>query len=104
MKLSIIFTLATAAGLVSSQCVSSIPECAQTCLLSAAPSAGCAADDYSCQCSPDNQSKIQSAATNCVVSGCGADTALSQCFPSGPMAPWPHALHRRSFRVSDQTC
>ncbi|ROV87973.1 hypothetical protein VMCG_10676 [Cytospora schulzeri] len=81
MKLSI-FTLAAAACLVSSQCISSIPECAQTCLLSAASSVGCAADDYTCQCSSDNQSGIQEAATSCVSDGCGIDAALQQVLPA----------------------
>ncbi|ROV86913.1 hypothetical protein VSDG_10110 [Cytospora chrysosperma] len=80
MKLSI-FTIAAAAGLVSSQCISSIPECAQPCLSSAATSAGCVAGDLSCQCSPDKQAAIQQAATSCVLDGCGMDVALRQYTP-----------------------
>ncbi|KUI62804.1 hypothetical protein VP1G_09929 [Cytospora mali] len=83
MRLSIsILALAAGAGLVSSQCISSIPECAQDCLLSAASSVGCSTTDYTCQCSTDNQSAIQQDATSCVLDGCGQNVALQQVLPA----------------------
>ena len=57
---------------------SAIPACAQPCIADAVKSAStCGASDTACQCKPDNVSKIQTAATNCVVDKCGIAVALT---------------------------
>lgn len=78
MKLSLL-TIAAAVGLASCQCVSSIPECAQSCLTIAAGSVGCGDTDYACQCTQDHQTEITNNATTCVLAACGEQTALSKC-------------------------
>ncbi|KAI8951205.1 hypothetical protein F4801DRAFT_546001 [Xylaria longipes] len=76
----IVSALALAAA-VSAQSLSDIPTCAQPCIDDArTKETSCGADDYKCIC--DNIDKLQAAATSCVLSACGADTALSQVLPA----------------------
>lgn len=86
MKLSLV-TLAAAVGLASSQCVSSIPQCAQSCLMIAAGSVGCGETDYTCQCTQTNQQDITNNATTCVLAACGEQTAISRCPPLDDIVP-----------------
>lgn len=87
------------AGLASSQCVSSIPECARDCLVVAAGSVGCGETDYACQCTSQHQTDITTNATTCVLAGCGQQVAISRCPPvpscwaiSYPIAQSPRIL------------
>ena len=77
MKLSLL-ALAAVASLASGQCVSSIPECAQDCLMTAAASVGCGETDYACQCTSQHQTDITNNATTCVLAACGQQIALSR--------------------------
>ncbi|KAH8754825.1 hypothetical protein F5883DRAFT_572609 [Diaporthe sp. PMI_573] len=81
MKLSLL-ALAAAAGLASCQCPSSIPECAQSCLMIAADSVGCGETDYACQCADAHQQDITTNATTCVLAACGEQTALNEVLPA----------------------
>lgn len=66
------------AALVRAQSRDDIPECAIPCLDDAIQSeTDCDVTDYACVC--PKFSDIQSTATGCVVSECGAETALSKC-------------------------
>ncbi|KAB8297001.1 hypothetical protein EYC80_002402 [Monilinia laxa] len=57
---------------------SSIPACAQPCIADAVKSSTtCGASDTVCQCQADNVSKIQTAATSCVIDKCGLTVALT---------------------------
>ncbi|KAG4030379.1 hypothetical protein MFRU_012g01170 [Monilinia fructicola] len=57
---------------------SAIPACAQPCIADAVKSSTtCGASDTACQCQADNVSKIQTAATNCVIEKCGLTVALT---------------------------
>ncbi|RAL60764.1 hypothetical protein DID88_009869 [Monilinia fructigena] len=57
---------------------SSIPACAQPCIADAVKSSTtCGASDTACQCQADNVSKIQTAATSCVIDKCGLTVALT---------------------------
>lgn len=60
-----------------------IPTCAQPCIAaSVAKVTTCGADDLACQCTATNEAAIQSDATTCVLSDCGATEALGMCsFP-----------------------
>jgi hypothetical protein len=63
---------------VASAQANNIPTCARQCLDDATTATtSCGITEYVCQCQPDNQSKIQGAATSCVVAACGVDVALS---------------------------
>lgn len=68
-----------AAGLVATvfaQDLSSIPECARTCLTDAISKDGqCQATDAACVCGRIDQ--LTTLATSCVLSACGQDVALS---------------------------
>lgn len=77
MKLSLL-ALAAVASLASGQCVSSIPECARDCLMTAAGSVGCGETDYACQCTSQHQTDITTNATTCVLAACGQQIALSR--------------------------
>ncbi|KAI0551160.1 hypothetical protein F4679DRAFT_182902 [Xylaria curta] len=69
------------AAAVSAQSLSDIPACALPCIDDArTKETTCGADDYKCIC--DNIDKLQTAATSCVLSSCGADTALNQVLPA----------------------
>ncbi|KAL9636420.1 MAG: hypothetical protein Q9164_002840 [Protoblastenia rupestris] len=53
-----------------------IPSCATECISEAAASVGCSGSgDLACQC--ENTAKINSAALNCVLEGCGPQTGLA---------------------------
>lgn len=64
------------AALVSAQSISDIPSCALPCIKVGVEQTSCSETDMGCICKPENFSKIQGAATSCVVEKCGADTAL----------------------------
>lgn len=86
MKFSAV-VLASTVGLAAAAVdpASYFPSCALPCLSSAVSSATkCGATDYACQCTTDNQSAIQGAATSCVLSACGADVAANQVLPAAP--------------------
>lgn len=72
-----------AAGLVATvfaQDLSSIPECARSCLTDAIAQDGqCQATDASCVCGRIDQ--LTTLATGCVLSACGQDVALSMRSP-----------------------
>ncbi|KAI0196814.1 hypothetical protein EV127DRAFT_88918 [Xylaria flabelliformis] len=69
------------AAAVSAQSLSDIPACALPCIDDArTKDTTCGADDYKCIC--DNINKLQTDATSCVLSSCGADTALNQVLPA----------------------
>ncbi|KAI0517895.1 hypothetical protein F5B22DRAFT_104046 [Xylaria bambusicola] len=78
------FTLAalvTLIAAVSAQSWEDIPACAQPCILDAvAEVTDCGSTDYECICAARPQ--VQSAATGCVVSACGAAVALTQVIPA----------------------
>lgn len=75
MKYALV-ALALAAS-VRAQTRDDIPECAIPCIDDAITSeTSCDTTDFSCACA--NIEKIQGAATGCVLSDCGADTALSK--------------------------
>ncbi|KAK6336853.1 hypothetical protein TWF718_009641 [Orbilia javanica] len=58
-----------------------IPECARPCIERAmASSSSCDAGDYHCAC--NNLAAIQTAATSCVVTNCGAIIATSEVVPA----------------------
>lgn len=74
MKFAIV-TIACAA-LVHAQSRDDVPSCALPCLDTAVQqNTSCATDDYACICK--DQDAVKSAATDCVVSKCGTNTALS---------------------------
>ncbi|TRX93204.1 hypothetical protein FHL15_005783 [Xylaria flabelliformis] len=69
------------AAAVSAQSLSDVPACALPCIDDArTKDTTCGADDYKCIC--DNITKLQTDATSCVLSACGADTALNQVLPA----------------------
>ncbi|KAK2599225.1 hypothetical protein N8I77_010995 [Diaporthe amygdali] len=73
-----------AAGLVATvfaQDLSSIPECARTCLTDAISKDGqCQATDSACVCGRIDA--LTTLATSCVLSACGQDVALNQVLPA----------------------
>ncbi|KAG8159406.1 hypothetical protein KVR01_011067 [Diaporthe batatas] len=81
MKPSLL-ALSALAGLASSQCVSSIPECARDCLVVAAGSVGCGETDYACQCTSQHQTDITTSATTCVLAACGEQVAINEVLPA----------------------
>ncbi|KAI1746098.1 hypothetical protein F4680DRAFT_10486 [Xylaria scruposa] len=69
------------AAAVSAQSITDIPACALPCIDDArTKNTNCSADDYKCIC--DNIDKLQTAATSCVLTDCGADVALNQVLPA----------------------
>ncbi|KAH7356483.1 hypothetical protein BKA65DRAFT_523901 [Rhexocercosporidium sp. MPI-PUGE-AT-0058] len=77
------FTVATVAILataVSAQSIADltaqIPACAQTCLATSIPGAGCGLTDNACQCG-SAMAAITKSATPCILSGCSSEEALS---------------------------
>lgn len=77
MKFTAVAAISMAA-LVSAQSISDIPACALPCISTAVGSTSCGATDLKCICMKDNMSKIQGAATPCVIEKCGADKAVSK--------------------------
>ncbi|MCJ1464197.1 hypothetical protein MMC07_002810 [Pseudocyphellaria aurata] len=82
-----------------------IPQCASSCIVSAASAVGCETGDYKCQCG-DKSAAIAETALPCVVEGCGAVTGLAvqssaaavcgcaataQSVPASTTAPAPEA-------------
>lgn len=61
--------LAVLAGIAAAQSINDVPECARSCISTAATAAGCGASDLSCMCK--NRDKI--------VSGPAATCALNSC-------------------------
>ncbi|KAK2590527.1 hypothetical protein QQS21_011794 [Conoideocrella luteorostrata] len=53
---------------------SAVPSCAQQCFTSAAPSVGCKATDFKCQCQPEAQSSLSIALLPCVQKNCPASS------------------------------
>lgn len=75
------FVAIALAAAVHAQTIDDVPECAIPCLDDAiASETDCATDDYPCVC--ENFDAIQGVATSCVISECGAETALSMLTPS----------------------
>lgn len=75
------FVAIALAAAVHAQTIDDVPECAIPCLDDAiASETDCATDDYPCVC--ENFEAIQGVATSCVISECGAETALSMLSPS----------------------
>ncbi|KAI1336345.1 hypothetical protein F5Y15DRAFT_427049 [Xylariaceae sp. FL0016] len=77
------YTIAAAAlaALVSAQSLSDIPSCALPCIDDAIKSStSCSETDYGCIC--ENEDKLVSGATSCVLQDCGADVATSQVLPA----------------------
>lgn len=74
--------LALAAATATAQDISIFPECAMPCIIDAVGTTSCETTDFACVC--DNMEDIKGAATPCVVSKCGIDTALSTSTPQLP--------------------
>lgn len=75
MKAATVLAVAFAA-LAQAQTRADIPSCALPCLDAAVTAnTKCATTDYTCICK--DFSAVQTAATSCVISKCGADVALS---------------------------
>ena len=60
--------LVAAAGDCANVAVTAIPSCAQSCFLNGAPSVGCAASDFACQC--EQEARLYAAIEGCVSDGC----------------------------------
>lgn len=70
------FVAIALAAAVHAQTIDDVPECAIPCLDDAISSeTDCDTTDYACVC--ENFEAIQGVATSCVISECGAETALS---------------------------
>merc|ERR1712169_119424 len=75
------FVAIALAAAVHAQTIDDVPECAIPCLDDAiASETDCATDDYPCVC--ENFEAIQGVATSCVISECGAETALNEVLPA----------------------
>ncbi|KAI1822758.1 hypothetical protein F4861DRAFT_374787 [Xylaria intraflava] len=75
------FAALVLAAAVSAQSLSDIPACAVPCIDDArVKNTNCAASDYKCLCA--NINSLTTAATPCVISSCGADTAVNQVLPA----------------------
>ncbi|EFZ00089.1 CFEM domain protein [Metarhizium robertsii] len=81
MKFTAVAAISMAA-LVSAQSISGIPACALPCIQKGVASTSCSETDLKCICKDENFSKIQSAATSCVISGCGPEKALNEVLPA----------------------
>jgi len=64
-------------ALAVAQVPNNIPSCARPCIDAASASATTCGSDAYCQCGTENQSKIQTGSTACVIGACGADVAIS---------------------------
>lgn len=75
-KMKFTLLIIACAALVHASSRADIPPCAIPCLDNAVhEKTRCATDDYACICK--DQDAVKSAASNCVISKCGAGTALS---------------------------
>lgn len=75
------FAAAAIVASVYAQDISSIPACALPCIdASRTKVTTCGETDYKCLC--DNITAIQGDATTCVISDCGASTAVSKLLPT----------------------
>lgn len=91
IKMKYAFAAAALAATVSAQSLSDIPSCAIPCIdASRTAVTTCTADDYACLC--DNITAIQGDATTCVISGCGADVAVSTL----DILPLPRSLEDKT--------
>ncbi|OQE16181.1 hypothetical protein PENSTE_c025G06358 [Penicillium steckii] len=73
---------AALAGLTLVQCQGDVPSCARPCLDDAAEKeTSCSVDDAACICKGDSFSKIQGAATGCILKECGQEVALNKVLP-----------------------
>ncbi|KAM0456585.1 hypothetical protein ACHAPV_005095 [Trichoderma viride] len=80
MKAATVLAVAFAA-LAQAQTRADIPSCALPCLDAAVTAnTKCATTDYTCICK--DFSAVQTAATSCVISKCGADVALNKVLPA----------------------
>ncbi|TEY36939.1 hypothetical protein BOTCAL_0533g00020 [Botryotinia calthae] len=75
MQFTIVSVLALASLALAQD--SGIPSCAQPCIDNATKSETTCGTDKACQCLSDNVSKIQTAATTCVIKECGITVALT---------------------------
>ncbi|KAF7927371.1 uncharacterized protein EAE97_010046 [Botrytis byssoidea] len=81
MKFSYAAIVLGAASVVSAQsaactaAVAAVPACGASCINTAAATY-CTAGDYACECAAATFSKIESDATNCVITNCGATVGL----------------------------
>lgn len=72
------------AAVVRAQTIDDVPTCAVPCLDEAITSeTDCETTDYACVC--ENFSAIQGTATGCVITECGAETALSKLPTHSPI-------------------
>lgn len=79
MKAALFLATSVLAGLAASQCSSSIPACAQTCISNAAQSAtSCGTTDYKCQCTDSNWQAIWQSSENCLLATCGDTETYGQ--------------------------
>ncbi|KAL3483597.1 hypothetical protein BJX62DRAFT_244751 [Aspergillus germanicus] len=82
MKITTLLAV-TLATLGATQTINDVPKCAIPCLDDAIKSkTSCDVKDYKCVCKDENFSKVQGAATACVVQKCGSDVALQQVLPA----------------------
>ncbi|OAA51929.1 CFEM domain-containing protein [Metarhizium rileyi] len=82
MKFAAVAAIAMAA-MVSAQSRNDIPSCALPCLDDAVKkSTSCSTSDFTCICKKENFSKVQGAATSCVIEKCGSDVAVGQVLPA----------------------
>ncbi|KAL7921317.1 hypothetical protein ACQKWADRAFT_129645 [Trichoderma austrokoningii] len=80
MKAATIFAV-TFAALAQAQTRADIPSCALPCLDDAVKAnTKCSTTDYACICK--DFSTVQTAATSCVISKCGADVAINKVLPA----------------------
>jgi hypothetical protein len=84
-----------------------IPQCAQSCFLNGAPTIGCGAVDFACQCA--SEAKLYAAIEGCVASGCPSpsyqaviDGASSgELLPRGiPVSPYTDTRYSMRMRNS----
>ncbi|OSS53524.1 hypothetical protein B5807_00558 [Epicoccum nigrum] len=76
MRFSTIAAFATSLAVVSAQTpdLSSVPNCAISCLVAAVPSSGCGVTDVKCQCTT-GQTKLAESLMSCIPQKCSADDA-----------------------------
>ncbi|KHN97271.1 Extracellular membrane protein, CFEM domain protein [Metarhizium album ARSEF 1941] len=80
MKFTAVAAIAMAA-VASAQ--SEVPSCALPCLNDAVKSqTKCATTDYACVCKEENFTKVQGAASSCVLEKCGTEVALNKVLPA----------------------
>merc|ERR1712137_1388853 len=76
MRFSTIAAFATSLAVVSAQTpdLSSVPNCAISCLVAAVPSSGCGVTDVKCQCTT-GQAALTESLMSCIPQKCSADDA-----------------------------